>query len=77
MTSSVSNNYFFWIELASKKILLDSLVPKPQRCQKLEAKSVRKKTNKQTMACSRFALLNESELSFKCIIKQLLDSAFA
>jgi hypothetical protein len=39
-------------------------VPKPLRGQKLEPISARKKqTNKQTMAYSRFASLNESELS--------------
>ena len=64
MTSSASNNCFFGSNLHPKKKLLDSLVPKPLRGQKLEPISTRKKqTNKQTMAYSRFASLNESELS--------------
>ena len=61
MTSSASNNCFFGSNLHPEKQLLDSLVPKPLRGQKLEPISARK--NKQTMAYSRFASLNESELS--------------
>jgi hypothetical protein len=63
MTSSASNNCFFGSNLHPKKKLLDSLVPKPLRGQKLEPTSARKKNNKQTMSYSRFASLNESELS--------------
>jgi hypothetical protein len=63
MTLSASNNCFFGSNLHPKKKLLDSLVPKPLPGQKLEPISARKKQNKQTMAYSRFASLNESELS--------------
>jgi hypothetical protein len=59
MTSSASNNCFLGSNLHPKKKLLDSLVPKPLRGQKLEPISARKKQ----MAYSRFASLNESELS--------------
>jgi hypothetical protein len=43
MTSSASNNWFFGSNLHPKKKLLDSLVPKPLRGQKLEPISARKK----------------------------------
>ena len=62
MTSSASNNCFFGSNLHPKKKLLDSRVPKSLRGQKLEPIKAREK-NKQTMAYSRFASLNESEHS--------------
>jgi hypothetical protein len=61
MTSSASNNCFFWIELASPKKIIG--LSRAQTLARPKAWTYKRaKKTKQTMA-GRFSSLNESELS--------------
>jgi hypothetical protein len=63
MTSSASNNCFFGSNLHPKKNIIG--LSRAQTLARPKAWTYKraKKTNKQTMAYSKFASLNESELS--------------